>query len=240
MFINKSILAHFCQVVAMATIGVAMAAMAMAAMVAMAVATVAMAAMAMTVVLVDPLRATGRRRAFLLAGWKHIEHGKETNMTWQFCWWPFWDGEDVKWPFQMIKWPPTRGWKRSLWITWEVINYLFWFPQYLGKWWQIIWWDDVLRHLKSRVRCSRLEWCIKCMKLAWFCVSTVGAVVDCSAFTAKLMSMLMAIVIVSFGIQSCGVFQQKSNSSKMAQILFFGIHIYIIYIYILYIYTVYT
>ncbi len=90
MHINKSILAHFGQqVMAMATIGVAMAAMA--AMVAMAVATVAMAAMAMAVVLVDPLRATGRRRAFLLAGWKHIEHGKETNMTWQFFV-TFWDG----------------------------------------------------------------------------------------------------------------------------------------------------
>ena len=75
----------------METIGAAMAAMTMTAMVvAMAVATVAMAAMAMAVVLVDPLRATGRAFCWLscvflaqkiFTGWKRIKHGKETNIT---------------------------------------------------------------------------------------------------------------------------------------------------------------
>ena len=32
--------------------------------------------------------------------------------TWQFCWWPFWDGETVT--LSKAKWPPTRGWKGHL------------------------------------------------------------------------------------------------------------------------------
>ena len=37
-------------------------------------------------------------------------HWKKPLLAWQFCWWPFWDGENVT-LFSGESWPPTRGWK---------------------------------------------------------------------------------------------------------------------------------
>ncbi len=37
----------------------------------------------------------------------NIHHKKLTKCTWQFCWCPCWDGENVT--LSRVKWPPTRG-----------------------------------------------------------------------------------------------------------------------------------
>ena len=29
----------------------------------------------------------------------------QSGIAWQFCWWPFWDGWVIKWPFQWISHP---------------------------------------------------------------------------------------------------------------------------------------
>ena len=38
-----------------------------------------------------------------------MTRGDGFKYTWWFKPWPFWDGD--LWPFQGVKWPPTRGWK---------------------------------------------------------------------------------------------------------------------------------
>ena len=40
----------------------------------------------------------------------------EKTPTWQFCWWPFWDGDS--WPFKGRIVTSKWGIKRSLWNTW--------------------------------------------------------------------------------------------------------------------------
>ena len=40
----------------------------------------------------------------------HIKIHLYTLYTWQFCWWPFWDGENVTF-LNGCWWPPARGWK---------------------------------------------------------------------------------------------------------------------------------
>ena len=48
---------------------------------------------------------------------KQPEH-VERPATWQFCWWPFWDGENVTLS-DGCWWPPTIGDKKvTTWITW--------------------------------------------------------------------------------------------------------------------------
>ena len=62
-----------------------------------------------------------------------------------FCWfnsWPFWDGE-FTWPFQGVKWPPTRGWKG------HGLNHLvcgLFFPgsSFRDLFWE--WWSHVTRN----------------------------------------------------------------------------------------------
>ena len=39
-----------------------------------------------------------------------VERTRKNHWPWQFCWWPFWDGENVT-LLNGCWWPPTRGWK---------------------------------------------------------------------------------------------------------------------------------
>ena len=49
--------------------------------------------------------------------------------SWQFCWWPFWDGENLTF-WKGCWWPPTIGdQKVTNWITWMML--LSWFV----SWW---------------------------------------------------------------------------------------------------------
>ena len=56
---------------------------------------------------------------------------------WQVCWWPFWDAENVT--LSRVKWPPTRGIKRSLCITWYCyyrgcLLHPRWWAEFLKPW----------------------------------------------------------------------------------------------------------
>ena len=66
----------------------------------------------------DTVDASEIRRGFTT--W---DGAKTPKITWQFCLWPFWDGE-FTWPFQRrFLWPPTGYEKVTTWITWNGKNY---------------------------------------------------------------------------------------------------------------------